>query len=440
MATTRMKLLRHVNSLVMSWRGRLDAVVAILAATVAHYIFDILVARTGGLRVYGVFAVAFAYAFILATVSTLGFPELANRQIPRLLNEGRRDAVRSFALVGITVAVVAGLLSGLVIHLAAEQDWIAVETTVTYSLLALVPTLAVFNFLRQLALLSPRQKLGLFAPTLVLVVAAAFILVGSQFVREISVLLPLASLIVAYLVVAAAAGLYAQSMSPKGIGARGLSFSEVWSMWSSSAGFIVLSNIATVITAHMDLLLIAPFASAAQIGTYAAASRLSQAMTLPLAGISLRDVPLFGRLLAQARYRECWLTFRESMKASGILSALVGVGLVVLAPFALGLYGADSRQGWLWLSILVAGRGVSAATGPVALFLITLGHARSAAAGALIGLGVSALLILTLGNALGPGGVALGKAMGLIFQNMTQYVLARQAIKRHGVSLTAHSS
>lgn len=420
----RLRVATFEKRLPRSWRGRADAIVAVGLTTVSHYGFDLLVARSNGIDVFGVYSVTFSYAFVLATVASMGFPELANRRVAELRNENDSSSVVTFAMLGISMLTVVGLASGLLAISASSIGVIALPPQAAVGLVLLVPLLAIFNFLRQLALIARRSALGLLMPVAVLGLASIILFTFSRFSGP-SIRIPLMALMFAYLT---GGSILAIHSLPRV--ARGMSFSikRAWASWRSSAGPVVFSNIATVLTAHLDLLVVAQIATPAGLGFYAAASRLSQAMTLPLSGIALRDAPRFGRLLAQSRFRECWETFRASMNASTLFAGLIGAFLIAFGHSLLGLFGGGSDDAWIWLVILVVGRAASAATGPVALLLITMNRGGLAAAGAAVGLGVSILAMVILGSALGLVGVAVGKALGLVAQNGVQFLLARQAM------------
>jgi O-antigen/teichoic acid export membrane protein len=207
---------------------------------------------------------------------------------------------------------------------------------------------------------------------------------------------------------------------------------ERWG-WLRTGTVIVASNVATVLTTQLDLLVIAIVATPLETGIYAAASRIALLITLALGGLVIREGPVFGRLLAAAQVAACWKEYRRACAVSG------GIGIVTFAlilgagGIALSLYGPQFSQGWTWLWVLAIGRCVSAVTGPAAVLLIVMGNERSAAGAAWLGLSVGAGTMAVLGGPFGPLGIAIGASSGMAVQNITQAYLARKQIRNLGL-------
>lgn len=405
------------------------AVGAIVAALIARYGLDLLVARGASAQAFGTYAVVVAYGATMAAVAALGFPELANGVVA-LQRRGRRsESIRAFDRFGTLMAVAAGMVLGSLVAVASAIGLLNVESDASLILVVLTPVGAVFLLKRQLALLSERVALGLFAPALVSGTAAFIVLtVAATRNGAIRAEFALGALTIGYLFVIGLLVISTGGHSTSGKVFRSPAPTRERRLTWMRQGLVVLaSNIATTVTGQLDLLVIASFASAADVGVYAAATRLAFLLTLPLSAIVAREGPIFGRLLAEDQPAACWRQYRQAAAFSGAAGLALGVLLTIFGRTALSMFGNGFQQGWSWLMILGIGRLISAATGPVAVLLIAAGEARAAAVSSWLGLLVGILSIFALGSWQGASGVAVGAALGVSCQNLAQAAFARRA-------------
>ena len=252
----------------------------------ARYALDFTVARVGGTVSFGEYAVVMAYAMTLAMLAAGGLPDLANQRLPELRRLGRVGAARSFIRLGATTSLALGIVLGSAASVVGIYVGDGAWTLSKFTLAALVPVVALFTFRRQQVLLTGRSRLGLFAPSLVSAIAATAVLLAALVFDLVGAAVALTAVTLAY----ALMSLFQARRGHVGTDgdSRPATMGEIRG-WLRAGGVVVLNNVATILTAHLDVLLVAYFATAVETGVYAAASRLALLVTLALAGLIPRE-------------------------------------------------------------------------------------------------------------------------------------------------------
>lgn len=359
----------------------------------------------------------------VASIATLGLPELANREIPAFQHT-TATTTSAFVRLGNRVTLWLGSILGLGLGVSLWLLDVPSQSPAPLLLILLVPLMTFLTWRRQLALIGERHALGLLAPALVSL--AALPVAGGLLYFTPTAASPLlglaASNAIVILLLMRSAKLSSDG-SPKAS-----TIQQRRRVWLKSGAVILMSNLATMVAFQLDVLLISYFATASETGAYSAASRLSLLTTMALAGIAVREGPRFGRLLAVGDQAGCWSHFKRSCVVSGTLGLALAVLLAAGSEILLGAYGEGFSVAAPWLVILLVGRLVSAATGPAAILLVAAGRQRDAALAAWMGLGAAVITIVGFGLTLGPAGVAIGASCGTAFRTIVQMLYARRAL------------
>lgn len=196
-------------------------------------------------------------------------------------------------------------------------------------------------------------------------------------------------------------------------------------------GFNLISN-------RIDVLWLGWFVSTAEVGIYAAASRIAEIVVFALVSANAIAAPLIARLHAGGEHAELQRLVR--LVARGIFAATLPVALLILffGRELLTLFGPEFAEGYIVLAILVGGQLVNALSGPVGYLLTMTGHQRTAlrvvGGAALLNLTLNALLIPRFGML----GAAVATAMSLASWNLLMLRAVRQKLDLHPAILSFH--
>jgi O-antigen/teichoic acid export membrane protein len=165
------------------------------------------------------------------------------------------------------------------------------------------------------------------------------------------------------------------------------------------AGFILLLN-------RTDVVMLGALAEARDVGTYNAAARTANLTTFVLMAVNAMAAPSIAPLFRKGEHERLQDLASTVAHLTFWPSLAVGVGLVGLAPYILGLFGEAFVAGHGVLAILVVGHLVNVGVGSVGYLMNMTGNqdemARVVGSAAVVNILLNALLIPRFG-ALGAG-------------------------------------
>lgn len=400
------------------------ALTAVAAGVLARTGVDLFAARSVGADGFAAYALLITLATITSGLVVVGLPGVALQVVPQVKRAAQGQLLLSFERLGTVTAGGVGVLVGAILWGGLELlEPYAYARTSAWLLPLLIPASAWLVFQRQLGLLSDRPLPAMFSTMSLGMLTTLLVFAGFALTTGVALFLGafgMASLLIAgYLRYG-----FRRSVDSRIQGAGRQR--PPYRYWLRRGVIMLGANFATVLTLQADVLLIWLFASPAEAGAYALASRLSMAVTLGLAAVIAQDSRTMGQKFALLGNEGLWTAYLHARRASVVLSGVLGLGLLVLSQPVLLAFGSEFTVAAPWFAVLILSRMASGFTGPVAEYLVIAGKSSVMSATAALGLTGTVATIVLLGAAFGPVGVALGTLVGTVVTNLLQLYMVRR--------------
>jgi O-antigen/teichoic acid export membrane protein len=184
-----------------------------------------------------------------------------------------------------------------------------------------------------------------------------------------------------------------------------------------------------VLNKYADILILGAMVESANVGVYAAGSQGASVVRFVLVAANMVIAPEFSRLYAENDVRGLQSLAQNSAAAIFAASFLIAVGLIILGPYFLLLYGSEFSAGYAPLVILSVGNLASAGAGSVGFLLMMTGYERIAA----VNVGSTAVLNIILNVLLIPVfglvGAATATMVSTVFVNVLQGVYCYKKLR-----------
>jgi O-antigen/teichoic acid export membrane protein len=393
------------------------------------FVSQVLLARWMGAESFGIYSYAFAWASVLGTIAGLGLPETSVRFIAQYLTTGDYDKIRGLvrscrvltALIGIVI------VAGGMLVVGAFTAGSPYGEPMRLALLS-VPALALLNLDASYArgfswmALSP-LALQICRPAFLLLLGACLAYLFGETSAAAFVLACVAAYALAWLVqhtvvqrrIAAAVGGGSRTYKPK--------------TWLRASVPLLIHSSAQMIRNNLDILLVAAFLDAAELGVYTAAVRIATLVSFAYVVSSTVTQPTISSLHVSQQHEKLQSFVVLAGRWAFLVALAAGAGLIVCGSFVLALFGEGFSHGYTALVILVAAHTMVAAVGPVISILIMTGHQDTVAAisGASI---VSAIVLnVVLIPVFGLTGAALATAINLVLGFLAMLLMTRRLVK-----------
>ena len=417
-------------------RGAIFALIIQIVGAGLGYLTQIAFARWMGLSQFGTYTYLMAWVTTLGLVVGLGFPTSVLRFIPEYHTFGDHDKIRGLirwsrwatVATGLVIAVVGTAIAG--IFTSSKTD-----TAVVLAVL-LIPVGALINL--DLAIIRAGGRVvGAFAPSLVirpfliLVAAGAVWLASSRLTADTGLSITLAAFAVVALL---------QSRLIRDVVRRGKPpYSARYEprRWLQVSAPLLLVAGFQIALGQTDILVLGTVGGARDAGLYLAASKTALLVGYLLVAVNAVAAPLFSEL--ETKGDRAGLQRLATVSALWIFwpTLMVALGLALLAPYVLGLFGPDFVVAERALLILLVGQLVSAGCGSVGFLLSMTGHQNDLARV----YGIIAVLNLAVCyagvRAFGLNGAAGATSISLIVWNLW---LHQVTVKRIGVRASIFSA
>ncbi len=396
----------------------------------------VMLSRALGASVYGLFAVAQAWALLLVTPSKFGVDQASLRFASVYLSDGkialfwrfvRFATITTLIASAVTVAVAVG------IELLIPDFFGVPEGSAVVWMLASVPVLAMLGvysiFLRagRLVVASQFYEQVLRSVVLCLLLApfllAAIPLSGSN------------ALLLAFLSAAIALGalllhFYLRYRSLPVDPADPLDHPK----WLQVSWPLLLMSVIQQILTQSGVIMLGWFSTPDQAGYFSAAARLSSFVTFGLVAVSVVTGPMIAA--AHARGERAALSRIAHLNARiSLAGAVLVIGVLALTgELLLGIFGPSFSEAYPALLILLVGAFVNAFTGSAGYLMTMTGRQQPA----LVIIGVSAVISIVVGILLipryGVSGAAIAAALAVICTNIWMTIYVRRTL---GIDATA---
>jgi O-antigen/teichoic acid export membrane protein len=201
--------------------------------------------------------------------------------------------------------------------------------------------------------------------------------------------------------------------------------------WIASAVILGLTGGSQLLLQRSDVLMIGWLMTAADAGVYVVACNVAELVLFPFLAVSSIVAPTFAVHYARGERQELASFMRTTTLSTLAGSLLIGIPLMVLAPWILGMFGPEFVDGAGAARILMLGICLRAVIGPSHLMLTMTGHERQA----MWALGCAAAVNITLNLVMIPVfGIEGAAAMTTLSLLGSQIAMAIMAWQRVGIA------
>lgn len=376
---------------------------------------QILLTRTMGKEVYGMYAYAMAWVNVLFLIARLGLdPLLVRHTAAYKANEEwglLRGLIRRSNLWAFSASLLLAGIAGLVVWLL--QDRLDRDLTITFIFgLAVLPLLtaaslcqSTLNGLKHVVLAQLPNRI-LRQSLLALIILGAIFLFGQQITGPLAMAATFFAVLISFSV-----GLFwLRGRLPRGVfKASSLTLDREW---FTTAMPMLLAGGAYMLTQKTDTLMLGPLAGLEEVGIYAVASRVAEFTLFGLTAATAIAAPMISEAFAQKRSQE--LQRVVTLTAQGALAFSIPFTIVIFlfGSQILGLFGEEYSEGYWVLAILVGGQFINAMTGPIGVLMNMTGRQKQ-----LLIIQSSALVVNVILNyflILGYGAIGAAIATGIV--------------------------
>lgn len=352
-------------------RGSISAFVLSGVGVGSIFLLHLVVARTLGPRGYGVFSYAFALANLLAAFAVLGWPTALRRFVAQYVELREWALLRGVLLHSLRVVGAVALLLAAVALAISLLPGVRVDLASGIRYAALLLPFFAYGRLRNSAFFGIHHiAKGIAFDQVLLPLATALLVFSCD--------LSLRGSILAYALVSLATmiggTLWLIGVLPPRTKQSRARFE--FTLWRRVALAMASANVAQIMLARADVLLLGMMSGPVSVGIYAASKRFANLGTFTLGAVATAAAPSFSAAFHGGRHDE----LRRLLKISTWWSILGGVPFVLvmlLLPEAvLGILGHRYIAGSMALQVLAIGQLFGAATGPVGSALLMSGRER----------------------------------------------------------------
>jgi O-antigen/teichoic acid export membrane protein len=416
-------------------RGGSLNLVGFVTSGVLGFLLAIVVTRGLGKAGAGVFFAAVATFTIVSNVAELGADTGVVRFVARLREVGTPGDVRRTALIALVPVALVSTVAAVLVFAEAPalaRVFARDHTREVARVLRLVAPFLPFATTSTVALagtrgygtMGPFAAIEGFAKPAVRPLAVLVLMAGGLAVADVALAWSIpealgsaAALVMLFRLIGRderAAPAIASA------GAAGLA-REFWAF--SAPRSLAAAFQVTVI--YVDLLLLGHFRSAAEVGVYAAASRLVTVGTFALQAVRLAIAPHISALLAREDHRRAEDLYQTATWWLMAISWPIFLILAVFAPVVLGIFGRGFSSGQGALLILSLAMLVNLGTGNVSMVLLMSGRSGWNLLNEGVALVLNILLNLILIPRLGMAGAAISWAVSIAADNLMAAVEVR---------------
>nr|WP_156387557.1 lipopolysaccharide biosynthesis protein [Methylobacterium sp. Leaf399] len=404
-----------------------------IAAAGFAYGAQVLMARLLGAAEFGIVAAVSVWIAILGHAASLGFSQGACRFLPIHRANGDLDAVRGFLRAGTCLSLTGGIaLAGFGLGLVWIEGSLPGGPFAGPILVAalILPLFALQDYCEGLARSQNRAVLAIAPPYLLrqgVMMAALLAAIGLG-------LPPEAATALACLLVATAVALSVQALALRRLLGRSIPNGPrryAWRTWLGACVPIAAGDLAGAGLGVADVVVLSLVASPQTVGLYFAATRIQQFVAFVAYAATAATAHRFAALAATGERGALQDLVRHQARLTALGTALVGSGLLAVAPWLLDLFGPGFRDGLPILAILVGGSLGASLFGPGEHILAMLGGERLAAGITLSALVLAALLTGLLFAWIGVTGAATAMALAV---NARALAMAIAANALHGIA------
>lgn len=390
---------------------------------------QMVLARVLGVEDYGVYVTVVACATVLSLLGGFGMPLASVRFLATYAEQRDWPQYRGFLRTAVGLTVMSSVLIGAVVLTifavvpALRPIWPAMLAGVPLIFLLSASGLATGTYLAEQRPLLAEVIGNVSRPILVMTLIGGVIWSGQALGARFALLLTVL------------AGMVVLSFQFAGLRAtlaahwRGVSDTAEFRPWLASGLAFVMSTAAYSMMERVDTILLSTMVSPAAAAPYNVAARLALLVGVALAPVSALLGPMGAQLLTRGDLRGLQRVLGQGVLLSTGLGACLATGLLLFAPFLLGLFGKEFRAGQDVLLVLVCAQVVLAMVGPAGYILAVAGHNRLLVAVSIATAGLDLALCVVLIPRMGAMGAAVATAMSISSNGLALAVITWWKVK-----------
>ena len=402
-----------------------------LIFAVLRYMINVVMTNMVSESIYGTYMAVYTSALIVGSIAHLGLYSTMVRFLPTYRTKGERGLAAGLIRFVIWMTFISGLLCGALFYLSSSAIAHLVYHQDAYALplkecALLIPMIAL-----QLVLGSGLQALKaiqwkvfvdrLIQPVVSLVLIGVFFLLGLRLEALILATICgfLASVITGQVLLRKASRSIVSDVVPKFEPKTWLRFALPMSFYG------LIQNVMN----STDVLFLTVFATAAQVGLYAAADRVSTFVLMPMFALNTIFSPLIAEYYARGEHEQLANLAKVVTKWSFSLTLPLFLCFCVFHNAVLSVFSKEYTAAGAVLIILSFSNLVNAVAGSAGSLLLMTGHARiilaNTAATIIINIGLAFLLVPRF-NVIG---AAVAAALAVIILNIAYFIEAYWILK-----------
>jgi len=391
---------------------------------------QVIASRIIGAEEFGRYSLMLVWLLLLGHGATVGTNPLLCRYVAQCIKSGDIPVIAGLLRWALSIVLVAGIVLGasaiLLIHtgiIAVGPEMILLATLA----LSAVPLLVLQDFLESIARGIDRPALGIVPAYLVrhlaiiFGVSSAFLLgyqAGAVTVMSMTIIGLVISIAIQFVLLHRHIGGLLRGSAP------------VYRLreWVRTALPMAISEAAEVLFMNADILILGMFVEPELVAYYFAATRLAQVLTYIPYGMSAVTAQRMAALAQSHERGQLQALINHTTLISGGLAVLAALGMTVLAPYLLALFGSDYAEAAPWVAILAGGIAFACLLGPGEDTLNMLGQERAGLACIAMALAVNLALNLLLVPSMGPVGAAWASAVALATRGLLAAGFAKRTL------------
>lgn len=395
------------------------------------FVTDVILARTLGASLFGLFSIGWTVFRILQMIIPLGFPQGVVKFIPEYKKLGKPELIKGLLSGSFLISALSGCFFGIILFLISP--WLSISIFHKPDLIGVfrlfsifLPICAILPIASSATRSTLNMKYSVLLEDIGQPLVAIVLIVGAIFTVKLSV----------------ESAIFADTFSFLLTGILGLlivkflfsslnshvvrsDLSEIRSVLAFSIP-TSLAGVFSVFVFWVDRLIIGSLLSSAENGVYQAISQLSMVFVILYAAFNAILGPMFADLYARKDRNRLEEIYRVGTKWNFYLGIVPFVIFLLQSPNLLSVvYGSEYISGWSALIILAAGQLINCGTGSVGVLLIMGGRQKSwfwLTSAALV---VNTAICFALVPILGISGAAIGTSISVGGMNMAATIIGK---------------
>jgi len=398
---------------------------------------QVLLARLLGVTDYGIYIYAYTWMQVLVLVGRMGVDKGVIRFAPEYTTHNQWGRLRGLLQFGVRTVLIA---SSTIAALGALAVWMLRDTMplsqpeTLYWALAILPIFGLVQLWKG-TLQAFKRIAWAFSPELfgkhALIGVGAYALYwwqGGELMAPSAMWVTFGAMLAICLV---GGGLVWKAVPDPTWTASPRTTSRYWLRIAFPMMLIAGMN---VVMKRTDVLMIGSLLGPKEAGVYGASVRISELAHYGLQSIDAIAAPLISELYYAGEREKLQRLVTWAARGALAVASVVTLGLLLIGPFILGLFGAEFEQGYIPLIVLLGGQLINSFAGVVGFLMMMTGHqdasVRILVVATIANIALNALLIPLFGMV----GGAIATASTLVFWNVWMVYYARNQI---AVSTTA---